>query len=226
MSGRGIMHGRVFILAAAIILAPLGAKAADLVVWWDEGYHAEEDQALRDIIAAFEQESGKEVELVFHSMEELPDKTAAALEAGQPPDFAFGFWLTDYASQWAHEGRLVDLSGTIGHFSDLFDPAQLDQATLLNATKGRRALYGLPIGQITHLTHVWKSLLEEAGSPLRTSRAIGKRIGPSGATRSSRRCDRRSAATTSGASGFRCRSKRLIPRMHSASSGPHTGRTT
>ena len=88
------MWSRILGIAAAIILAPLGTKAADLVVWWDEGYYAEEDQALRDTIAAFEQESGKEVELVFHPMDELPDETAAALEAGQPPDFAFGFWLT------------------------------------------------------------------------------------------------------------------------------------
>ena len=160
------MRSRTAVFAAMLAIAPLGARAADLVVWWDEGYYAEEDQALREVIAAFEQESGKEVELVFHPMEELPDKTAAALEAGQPPDFAFGFWLTEYAPEWARADRLVDLSDTIGHFSDLFDPAQLDEATLLNATKGRRALYGLPIGQITHLTHVWKSLLEEAGFTL------------------------------------------------------------
>ena len=30
-----------------------------------KGYYAEEDEAVREIIAAFEQESGKEVELVF-----------------------------------------------------------------------------------------------------------------------------------------------------------------
>jgi multiple sugar transport system substrate-binding protein len=160
------MYAHAVLITLALILAPLGAKAADLVVWWDEGYYAEEDQALREVIAAFEQESGNQVELVLHPMEELPDKVAAALEAGQPPDFAFGFWLTDYAPQWALEDRLVDLSDTIGHLSDLFDPTQLDRATLLNATTGRRALYGLPIGQIPHLTHVWKSLLEEAGFTL------------------------------------------------------------
>ena len=47
------------------MLAPLGARAADLVVWWEEGYYAEEDEAIREIIAAFEQGiSGKQVELV------------------------------------------------------------------------------------------------------------------------------------------------------------------
>jgi multiple sugar transport system substrate-binding protein len=160
------MRSRDFILATLLILVPVGAKAADLIVWWDEGYYAQEDEAVREIIAAFEQKTGKQVEVTFHPLDEHPDKISAALEAGQPPDFAFGFWLTSYAPQWALEDRLVDLSDTIGHLSDLFDPAQLDRATLLNATTGRRALYGLPIGQITHLTHVWKSLLEEAGFTL------------------------------------------------------------
>jgi multiple sugar transport system substrate-binding protein len=154
------------LLVAALVMAPPSASAADLVVWWHEGYYTEEDEAVREIIAAFEQESGKQVELVIRPMEELPDKIAAALEGGQPPDFAFGFWLDTSAPQWALEGRLVDLSDAIGHFSDLFDPAQLDRATLLNATTGRKALYGLPMGQITHLTHVWKSLLEQAGFTL------------------------------------------------------------
>jgi hypothetical protein len=59
------MRGRAVVLAAAIIMAPLAAKAADLVVWWDKGYYAQEDDALREIIAAFEQETGKQVELVL-----------------------------------------------------------------------------------------------------------------------------------------------------------------
>jgi multiple sugar transport system substrate-binding protein len=151
------------LLATALACAPLGAKAADLVVWWDKGYTPGEDEAVRETIAAFEHESGKKAQLVFYSMEELPDSIAAALDVKHPPDFAFGFWLDGYAEQWAYENRLVDLTDAIGHFSDLFDPDQRNRAVLLNATKGERTLYGLPVGQITHLIHVWKSLLEQSG---------------------------------------------------------------
>ena len=87
-----MMHAHAVLVTLALILAPLGARAADLVVWWEKGDYAQEDEALREIIAAFEQESGKQVELVLHPQEELPDKIEAALEAGQPPDFAFGLW--------------------------------------------------------------------------------------------------------------------------------------
>src|SRR4051812_4948794 len=66
-SGSGTMRIRVVLLAAALALAPLGVRAADLVVWWEEGFYPEEDAAVREIIAAFEQKSGRKVELTFYS---------------------------------------------------------------------------------------------------------------------------------------------------------------
>jgi ABC-type glycerol-3-phosphate transport system substrate-binding protein len=57
--GEIIMWSRILIFAAALVLAPLGAKAADLVVWWEQGFYPEEEAAVREIMAAFEQETGK-----------------------------------------------------------------------------------------------------------------------------------------------------------------------
>jgi multiple sugar transport system substrate-binding protein len=130
-------------------------------VWWEEGFYAQEDDAVRETIAAFEQGSGKEVEL--YSLEELSDRIAAALEVSQSPDFAFGHLLQDYVGQWAFDDRLVDLSDAVGHFSDLFDPDVLDWALWRNASTGQRTLYALPIGVTVNHVHVWKSLLEQAG---------------------------------------------------------------
>ena len=160
------MRGRAVVLAAAFAMAPFVAKAADLVVWWNEGYYAQEDAALREVVAAFEQETGKRVDLVLYPMAELPDQIAAALEAGRPPDVAFGFWLVRYIPRWALEDRLADLTDIVGSFSNLFDPNQLERAMLLNARIGQRALYGLPMGQTSNNVHVWKSLLERVGFSL------------------------------------------------------------
>ena len=160
------MRSRAVILAAAIVMAPLGARAADLVVWWEEGYNAEEDAAVKEIIAAFEQETGKQVELVFYPMVELPEKIKAALEAGQPPDFAFGFWVADHIAEWAFDDRLVDLSDTVGHFSDLFDPDALDRCHAAQCNDRPEGAVRPADGQLTHLIHVWKSLLEQAGFTL------------------------------------------------------------
>jgi ABC-type glycerol-3-phosphate transport system substrate-binding protein len=87
-TGSVAMRSRAVILAAAIVMAPLGGQGADLVVWWEEGYYEQEDEALSEIVAAFEQETGKQVELVLYPYAELPERMEAAFEAGDPPDSA------------------------------------------------------------------------------------------------------------------------------------------
>jgi multiple sugar transport system substrate-binding protein len=155
------------LVLAALIFAPLGAKAADLVVWWEQGQAAEEDEAVREVLAAFEQDSGKQVELVLGPQEELVADLVAALEAGRrTPDFVFTVADTQPYELWAYEGRLVDLTEAVGHFSDLFDPDALARVTLMDGTAGRRALYLLPMGFATHHVHVWKNLLERSGFTL------------------------------------------------------------
>jgi multiple sugar transport system substrate-binding protein len=153
-------------IAAALILAPLSVQGADLVVWWEQGFYPQEDEALREIIAAFEQKTGKEVELVQPTQDELPAKAQAAVEAGQPPDFVFGLDASPFAPVWAFDDRLQDLSKAIGSFANMFDPKVLDHVVLLNGSTGRKALYGLPVGQGVYFIHVWSSLLEQAGFTL------------------------------------------------------------
>jgi multiple sugar transport system substrate-binding protein len=90
----------------------------------------------------------------------------AALEADRPPDFVLGFLLSSYIPKWALEDRLADLSEAVGHFSNLFDPNQLDRDVLLNARSNQKHLYALPIGYVTNHIFVWKSLLVRAGFTL------------------------------------------------------------
>ena len=160
------MRSRDFILATLLILVPVGAKAADLIVWWDEGYYAQEDEAVREIIAAFEQKTGKQVELTFPSLDEHPDKITAALAAGRPPDFAFGALLGNFVSEWVLDDRLVDLTDTVGAFSNLFDPDAIAWWTYENHRTRQTGLYAVSIGRTTIHLHVWKSLLEQAGFTL------------------------------------------------------------
>jgi multiple sugar transport system substrate-binding protein len=160
------MRVRAVILAAALMLAPLAAWAADLVVWWEKGFNPEEVMAIQEIATAFEQKTGKQVELDLYPFDELPDKVTEALQAGKTPDLAFGRWLNLRAPQWAFEGRLAELTATMAPFRSLFDADSLDRWTMTNARTGGRALYGLPTGRIGNYAHVWKSLLEQAGFTL------------------------------------------------------------
>ncbi len=66
-----MLHVRAVVLAAAFVLAPLGARGADLVVWWQSDFHPQEDGAVAEIIAALEQETGKQVELVQPAQGEI-----------------------------------------------------------------------------------------------------------------------------------------------------------
>jgi multiple sugar transport system substrate-binding protein len=160
------MRSRTAVLVAMLIMAPLGAKAADLVVWWDKGYYPQEDGAVREIVNAFEQKTGKQVELVFYEQAEHPHKVDEALGTGQPPDFLFGMDTTFSYGRWAHEGLLADLSNEILPFASLFDRDALAAATLFDATTGRRALLALPVGFSGNHIHVWRNLLEQAGFTL------------------------------------------------------------
>jgi multiple sugar transport system substrate-binding protein len=135
------------LLSAAIVMVPLGAGAADLVVWWEKGFTVEEDEAVAEIIAAFEQESGKQVQLILSPQEELPGKIQTSLKAGTRPDFAFGLDASSYISQWAFDDRLVDLSDAIGSFTNMFDAEGLNSVTLVNGRSGQKSLYALPMGQ-------------------------------------------------------------------------------
>jgi hypothetical protein len=44
------MRIRTILLAAALVLVPLGTRAADLVVWWEKGFNPEEDQAAAELV--------------------------------------------------------------------------------------------------------------------------------------------------------------------------------
>jgi multiple sugar transport system substrate-binding protein len=158
------MHSHAIVLAAVLILAPLGARAADLVVWWEKGFYPQEDQAIREIIAAFEQKTGKQVELVRPAQDVLSSQ--AALEAGQPPDFLLGTAVGSWVAQWAYEHRLVDLEGVLAPVLVLFDADAIEASTLLNGKTGQRGLYALPMGRFSNHVHVWNSLLERAGFTL------------------------------------------------------------
>jgi multiple sugar transport system substrate-binding protein len=160
------MRGHAVILVLTVILTPLGAKAADLVVWWEKGYYDQENEAVREIIEVFEQDTGKQVELVQPTQGEFFDKAQAAVAAGEPPDFAFGSYPGHRIYQWALDDRLADLDEPLGFLVKLFDSEAIEVSTLLNGKTGERGLYALPMGRVSNHLHVWNSLLERAGFTL------------------------------------------------------------
>jgi multiple sugar transport system substrate-binding protein len=149
---------------STLLATPLPALAADLTIWWEEGYYPEEDKAIETVIADFEQASGKDVELTRYPQQELPGKVASALEAGRPPDLVYSLPIN--YEQLAYDDALVDVTDVIEPVKDTYFPAALQAVLLRNGKTNQRVYYGVPIGQSTAHIHVWRSLLDQAGIEL------------------------------------------------------------
>jgi multiple sugar transport system substrate-binding protein len=160
------MRRHAIVLAAALATAPLGVQAADLVVWWEKGFYPQADEAVAEIVATFEQDTGKRVELAQPAQAEILDEANAALAAGRPPDFLFSGVIERRAARWAYDDQLVDLQGVLRPVLDLFDADTVEVSTLLKGSTGQRGLYALPMGRTSNFLHVWNSLLERAGFTL------------------------------------------------------------
>ena len=157
---------RAVVLVTLLILAPLGAKAADLVVWWEKGYYAQEDEAVAEISPHSSRKPASRSS--SSSIQTRNSRTRWRRRwgrASRPISPSASAWTSTFRNGLSMIG-LIDLSDEILPFKSLFDPDGLAFATLFNATTGRRALYALPMGFDINHVHVWRNLLEQAGFTL------------------------------------------------------------
>src|SRR5438105_9040274 len=126
---------------AAAFAAPAGAQET-LVVYCTKGFYPQEDKALDDMIAKFQQKTGVRVELSRYSPQESVPKAVAALDSGSPPDVAYGdVFDFQVAGKWAAEGRLEDLSDILVPMKASFLPVTLETVYLLNEKTKKRGYY-------------------------------------------------------------------------------------
>src|SRR3954454_17685239 len=133
---------------AALLLAFAGLALAQetLVVYWTKGFYPQEDKALDDMIAKFQQKTGVKIELSRYSPQESVPKAVAALDAGSPPDVAYGdVFDFQVAGKWAAEGRLEGLTDIQGPMKGKCLPITLETVNLLNEKTGKRAYYPFPM---------------------------------------------------------------------------------
>src|SRR5690349_22709480 len=148
---------------AAAFIAPATAQET-LVVYWTKGFYPQEDKALDDMIAKFQQKTGVRVELSRYSPQESVPKAVAALDAGTPPDVAYGdVFDFQVAGKWAAEGQLEDLSDILLPMKASFLPVTLETVYLINEKTGKRAYYAFPMKRQTMHIQYWKDMLAEAG---------------------------------------------------------------
>jgi multiple sugar transport system substrate-binding protein len=155
----------VALFGGALIAAAPAFAQEKLVVWWGKGFYKAEDDALYAAIKKFEAKYPKyKVELSLYAPQEGIPKTVAALDAGNPPDVAYGdvfdFQVT---AKWAHDGKLEDVTSIIEPLRAKFEPQALSTTFLYNDAAKTRAYYAFPVKQQTMHIQYWKDMLGEAG---------------------------------------------------------------
>jgi len=153
-------------LFSALAVAAAGQASAQetLVVWFTKGFYKAEDDALDDVVKKFEQKTGVKVELSRYAVQDIIPKTVSALDAGTPPDVAFGH-VYDFqvTGKWAFDGKLEDITDVINPIKDKFLPNTIETTYLWNDKAKNRAYYAFPLEQQTMHINYWKDMLEEAG---------------------------------------------------------------
>ena len=148
-------------------LAAAGPAMAQekLTVWWGKGFYKAEDDALFAAIKKFETKYPKvKIELSLYAPQEMIPKSVAALDAGNPPDVAYGdVYDFQVTAKWAYEGKLEDISSIIDPMRAKFEPAALSTTFLYNNATQSRAYYAFPIKQQTMHIQYWKDMLADAG---------------------------------------------------------------
>jgi multiple sugar transport system substrate-binding protein len=163
------MHFKTLIACAFVGAGLVSAGPAwaqdKLTVWWGKGFYKAEDDALYAAIKKFEAANPKvKIDLSLYAPQEMIPKTVAALDAGNPPDVAYGdvfdFQVT---AKWAYDGKLEDVSSILTPMRDKFEPTALSTTHLYNDATKSRAYYAYPIKQQTMHIQYWKDMLAEAG---------------------------------------------------------------
>jgi multiple sugar transport system substrate-binding protein len=150
--------------AAMLVAAPSFAQET-VTVWWAKGFYKGEDDALFAAIKKFEAKYPKiKVDLSLYAPQEAIPKAVAALDAGNPPDVAYGdVYDFQVTAKWAFEDKLEDVSGIIDPLRAKFEPAALATTFLYNNAAQKRSYYAYPIKQQTMHIQYWKDMLADAG---------------------------------------------------------------
>lgn len=137
-----------------------GAGSSDaLTVWWNQGFYPSEDEAVRQVARAWEQGSGKKVDLQFYGTNDIPKKEASAVASGNVPDVIH--CEKHLNPRYAWEGRLADVTEVV-QSQQLTDGA-LRASRLFNRKTGQATYYSVPVFQFTVSLFYWRSLLRDIG---------------------------------------------------------------
>ena len=167
MSRRSVIRASLGLTAAGLSRPCIAnAEAKTAVVWRDQGFVPEEDEAFRATVADYEKTSGNKIDLSIMPFMALNQKVISVLTIGDVPDLIFHIAPSTILPQNAWNDKLVDVSDIVeAHKSELSHTALLSSSYYNSVTK-KRGFYMVPLSQGAEPFHIWGDLVEKAGFKL------------------------------------------------------------
>ena len=164
LSRRMVVQGALT-TAAGTLARPFiaNAQAKTAVVWQNQGFVRQEDEAFIKTVRDYEKISGNKIDLSVMPFTALGQKTISALTSGDVPDLLFYDAPSYILPQNAWDDKLVDVSDIVAPYKSQMTESALLNSTFYNRVTKQRSFYLVPIKQGATPFHFWGNLVEKAG---------------------------------------------------------------
>src|SRR5260370_34791640 len=163
---RLVLRGSVGLAAAGTFASPYiaRAQAKTASVLWVQGFVKEEDEAFKNLVAAYEKASGNKIEFSLIPFGPAMQKIVAGLTSGDTPDIM----MHDIAEQAvvpqnAWNDKLVELGDIVDTQKAHYHPTVLLASEYYNNVTKQRRVYYVPVNTAVLPFQLWGSMVEQAG---------------------------------------------------------------
>lgn len=140
------------------------SNTKELIIWWEQGFNLEEDEAIRTVIDNWQKQTGNRVKLSFFTNDELTAKTERAVAAGHPPDVMMNQKAENILlPRLAWQGKLESVADIIEPVQASYNDHIIRSVIYYNAQEKQSDYYAVPVYQTTILIYYWQKLLASIG---------------------------------------------------------------
>jgi multiple sugar transport system substrate-binding protein len=164
LSRRMVVRGAIGTAAGALARPYIAnAQAKTAVVWQNQGFVHQEDEAFIKTVHDYEKASGNIIDLSVMPFMALNQKAVSALTSGDVPDLIFFDAPSAILPQNAWDDKLVDVSDVVEPYKSQMSESALLNSTFYNKATKTRSIYLVPIKQGATPFHFWGDMVEKAG---------------------------------------------------------------
>src|SRR6202140_2802509 len=164
---RSALRGSLGLAAVGTLARPhiANAAAATATVWWVQGFAEEEDVAFKKIVENYQKASGNTIAYSIMPYPPMRQKIVSAVSSGVVPDL-FQNTPPEIVALYAWDDKLVDVSDVVATQREEYTETALLTVHCYNNVEKKRSFYGVPYTVDVFTNHIWRPLVEKAGSKM------------------------------------------------------------